>query len=45
MDQITQAVDRVEYWAYPTCLVQAKGGPTQTRPSRSDLDCQMESKR
>ena len=38
-------VDRIEYWAYPTWLVQAKGGPTQTRPSRSDLDCQMESKR
>jgi len=38
-------VDRVEYWAYPTDLVQAKQGPTKTRPSHSGLDCQMELKR
>jgi len=26
-------VDRVEHWAYPTDLVQAKEGPTQKHPS------------
>jgi len=27
-------VDRVEYWAYPTWMVQAKRGPIKARPSR-----------
>jgi len=33
----SKQVDRVEYWAYPTRLVQAKRGPIQTSPSRFGL--------